>query len=288
MRRLRNILVPLAVAAIAAAAWAEAPGQPAAMPKTLRIAYAATTTSPCAAPGAQTPAPAAALAKHLAARLNLSVQLCAFADPGAAAAALADGGVDFASLTPAAWAGARGKGRPILTLRAEGRLPRTPILAVARRSTGRLTAAGIARRNVILVRHDPLARDAARAAVISHGGAMLAQKTLPVAGSFPAAIAALASGKADVALVPVDLWQNGCIDTKGLCAPYEVVWQDRPLADSAWVLRSGLADELRYRLIGIFLALHLENRAAFAGAAAGARGEFEPTEATALDAAPAQ
>jgi ABC-type phosphate/phosphonate transport system substrate-binding protein len=139
---------------------------------------------------------------------------------------------------------------------------------------------------VIVIKQDPLYYDLARAAVATRGGSAIAKAPTPLAGSFNAAIGALATGKADVALMPGEQWQAGCAADKPLCGAYEVAWQDRPVAESAWVLRAGLPDELRYRLIGIFLPLHLENAQAYAGASGGTKGVFEPTEATALDGSP--
>lgn len=272
------LLASLLAATATGRAMAAAP-----MPSVLHIGYQAPATAACAAPGASTPPAIAALARHLSGRLTMSVQLCPFADPAAAAAALAQGRVDFANLTPAAWPAAKGKGRPILTVRPDGKLPRTPILAIAKASVGKLDAAGIARRRVIVIKQDPLYYDAARAAVATRGGPAIVKTPTPLAGSFDAAIGALATGKADVALMPGEQWQAGCSADKPLCAPYRVAWQDRPVAGTAWVLRADMPDELRYRLIGIFLPMHLENAQAYAGAAGGVKGGFEPTEATALD-----
>ncbi len=275
-------ILPFTIAA-ATGAVARPAAQPTQMPSVLRVAYKAMATAACGSPGANTPANLASLARHLSNRLQLSVQLCPFADPAAAATALAQGKVDFASLTPAAWPLAKGKGRPILTVRPDGKLPRTPIFAIARKSAGKLDAAAIAQEHVVLIHQDPLAYDAARAAVATRGGTAITRTPTPVAGSFDAAIGMLSAGKADVALVPANQWTTGCLEDKALCAPYAIAWQNRPLAESAWVLRDGLPNELHYRLIGIFLAMRLENAQAYAGASDGVKGAFEPTESAALD-----
>lgn len=295
MRYLTILPLAAVVAGVVATMTALAPvpavkaaDQPAALPSVLKIGYKAAATGACAAPDGNTPAGLAELAKHLGGRLDLSVQFCAFADPAAAAAALAQGTVDLADITPVEWGAVQGKGRPILTLRPDGKLPRTPILAVAAKASGDLDAAAISAKRVVLIHQDPLAYDAARAAVLTHGGAALAKAQTPVAGTLAAALGEIGSGKADVALVPADMWKNGCADDKTLCPPYRAVWKQRPVAARAWVLRSGLPDELRYRLIGIFLGLHLENPQAYAGVSGGVKGAFEPTEATALDGVLAQ
>jgi len=275
----------LAFLALAAPAVQAVPSSPA-NPVQLRIGYKAAATNVCAAPDAKTPPGMAALAKHLAGRLQTSVQLCPFADANDAAAAIAAGKVDFANLTAAAWPAAKGKGRPILTVRPDGKLPRTLIYAIAKKSAGKLDPAAIAQRRVIAIRQDVVSYDAARAAITTRGGGALTANPTPLAGSFAAAIGALAAGKADVALVPANEWKAGCLADKTICPPYQIAWQGRPVADNAWVLRAGLPDELHYRLIGIFLALHLENAQAYAAAADGVKGAFEPAETAALDGEP--
>lgn len=256
------------------------------MPSVLRVGIIAPQDSACAAPSAATPPGLARFAQHLAGRLQLTVQLCAFRDANAAAAALARGAVDFAPITPAAFPAVQGKARPILTLRAGGGLPRTPIVAAARAPAGPMAPAQIAARRVVLIREGRLAHDAALAVLAGRGGGAIRSAQVPVAGSFGAALTALTSGRADVMLMPIDLWAAGCATGRDVCAPLRVVWKDWPLADSAWCLRLGLPNELRYRLIGIMLPLHIENAAAFAGVAGRRDGAFEPTEATALVAGP--
>ena len=58
----------------------------------------------------------------------------------------------------------------------------------------------------------------------------------------------------------------------------------RPRAEQAVVVRRDMPLDLRYRLIGIHMPLHLEAPAAFAYAAAGVKSpaEFQPAEADAL------
>ncbi|MFX8168561.1 hypothetical protein ABTL13_19235, partial [Acinetobacter baumannii] len=92
-----------------------------------------------------------------------------------------------------------------------------------------------------------LAYDAARAAVATHGGTAIANRPTPAVGSVAATFAMLSSRQADVALMPIDEWYVACAAKKPVCQPYRIAWRDRPLAKSAWVLRTGLPDELRFR-----------------------------------------
>jgi ABC-type nitrate/sulfonate/bicarbonate transport system substrate-binding protein len=254
---------------------------PDAMPTVLRVGLVTARDSACAVPGKDTPPALADYARHLAGRLQLPVQLCGFSRPVAIAEAFARGALDFAPLTPATYPAAQGKARPILTFRAPGILPRTPIVAIARTSA-RMTAAEIARHRIVLVNNSPLAHDRALVAITGRAGGSSLRAPATVAGSFAAAAGALSSGRSDVMLAPIDLWATACAASATACASLHVVWQDWPVADMAWCLRQGLGNELRFRLIGIMLPLRQENPAAFAGAAGRTDGGFEPTEATAL------
>ena len=74
---------------------------------------------------------------------------------------------------------------------------------------------------------------------------------------------------------------------KSRCGDLKVVWRAaRPQAERAYAVRRDLPDPLRYRLLGVHLAMHLEDRPAFDWAAAqlapGA-ADFEPAEAQALE-----
>ena len=63
-----------------------------------------------------------------------------------------------------------------------------------------------------------------------------------------------------------------------------MLWRGRPRAIKALVVRRDMPDDLRFRLIGIYVAMHLEAKEAFAWGASWMPGgaEFEPTEADAL------
>jgi len=68
------------------------------------------------------------------------------------------------------------------------------------------------------------------------------------------------------------------------CRDLRVLIKARPRATQALVVRRDITTNLRYRLIGIHLPLHLEAPAAFAFAAGWAKdaAEFQPAEADAL------
>lgn len=258
----------------------QAQTQPA-LPQVLRLGYLAPKDIPCAAPDKATPTGLAAYAQHIAARLELRVELCGFSTYDRAAAAFGAGKVDFAPLNGAVFGAAKGKAQPILTLRAAKALPRTTVVAIAKTDMPAMTAQDIASRRVVVAGPGALSYEGPRAAIASHGGSALLQQPTPMAGSFAKALEAIAAAKADVALLPADSWAVGCAKAKEACSAFHVVWADRPVPETALALRSGLPAELRYRLIGIFLPLAHENPQAFHAVAAG-DGTFEPTESTAL------
>ena len=110
-----------------------------------------------------------------------------------------------------------------------------------------------------------------------------------VTASETAALSALRAGKADAVALGDAAWQRQCQNPSPKvqgCADLKVVWRARPQAQRAFAVRRDLPDPLRYRVLGVHLAMHLEDRPAFDWAAAqlapGAAA-FEPAEAQALE-----
>jgi ABC-type phosphate/phosphonate transport system substrate-binding protein len=255
----------------------------AALPATLRVGIQMGRDVPCAADAKDMPVGIADYGKLLSTRLGTTVELCGFANGQGIAKAFADGKVDFAPLNAADYPAAHGSVRPILNAWAQQELPRSPIVAIARPTAGLKTAADVARGRVAVLAKGPLTYDLSRAALAAKGGSGILKAETPVVGSFGNGLTALNAGRIDTLLLPIDYWMLGCAAAKDACRPFKIVWQDRPVPASAWCLRTGLPAELRYRLIGIHVALSYDDRKAFA-AVAGPRGAgFDATEATALD-----
>lgn len=278
---MRKIL--LAVSAIVlVAATAKAPAS------SLRIAAVTPTPGPCAPLDATAAPGEKAYYDHLAKRLDVKVLKCPVADQAAAAAALAAGSLDMALLDRVSFAPVAGATRAILTIRPEGGLNRIPVVVAA-------PAAGPVKRLEDL-----------RGKTLAFGGSTPAARALPSrvladrgfgADVFKAELAAadaedalgmLRSGEADAMVLHAAAWQRLCMPddpkAKPLCKDLTVLLRARPQATQAIVVRKDIADETRYRLIGIHMPMYLENRAAFAWASSWApkAAEFEPTEALAL------
>jgi ABC-type phosphate/phosphonate transport system substrate-binding protein len=97
------------------------------------------------------------------------------------------------------------------------------------------------------------------------------------------------AGKADALALGAAAWQRQCQNPSPKvqgCADLTVVWRARPEAQRAFAVRRDMPDPLRFRLLGIHVAMNIEDRAAFDWAAAqlapGA-ADFEPAEALALE-----
>ncbi|MFZ3005212.1 MAG: PhnD/SsuA/transferrin family substrate-binding protein, partial [Phenylobacterium sp.] len=195
---------------------------------------------------------------------------------------------DMALLDRVSFAPVAGATRAILTIRPEGGLNRIPVVVAA-------PAAGPVKRLEDL-----------RGKTLAFGGSTPAARALPSrvladrgfgADVFKAELAAadaedalgkLRSGEADAMVLHAAAWQRLCMPddpkAKPLCKDLTVLLRARPQATQAIVVRKDIADETRYRLIGIHMPMYLENRAAFAWASSWApkAAEFEPTEALAL------
>ncbi|CAN5796478.1 hypothetical protein BH11PSE1_BH11PSE1_02420 [soil metagenome] len=254
----------------------------------LRIAALEPKAGPCAPLEATAPAGERAYYDHLAKRLGVKVLKCPVANRAAAAKALAAGDLDLAVLDPASFAPVAGVARAILTIRPEGGLNRIPVIVATR-------AAGPAKRLEDL-----------RGKTLAFGGSTPAAEALPIrvltdrgfapaffgkpldAANAEAALDKLHAGQADAIVLHAAAWQRLCTPDdpkiKPPCGDLKVLLKARPQAALAVVVRKDIADETRYRLIGIHMPLHLENKAAFAWASSWAPGaaEFEPTEALAL------
>ncbi|WP_310541643.1 PhnD/SsuA/transferrin family substrate-binding protein [Phenylobacterium sp.] len=281
---MRKILLAVSAIVLIAAA-AQTPDA------SLRIAAVSAKPGPCASLDATAAPGEKAYFDHLAKRLDVKVLKCPVADPAAAAAALAAGSLDMAVLDPASFAPVAGATRAILTIRPEGGLNRIPVVVAA-------PAAGPAKRLEDL-----------RGKTLAFGGSTPAARALPskvladrglgadvfkaelVAADAADALGKLRSGEADAIVLHAAAWQRLCMPddpkAKPLCSDLKVLLKARPQAAQAIVVRKDIANEARYRLIGIHMPMHLENRTAFSWASSWApkAAEFEPAEALALVAA---
>jgi ABC-type phosphate/phosphonate transport system substrate-binding protein len=275
---MRRILAGLAATLFLGAA---APASP-----TLRIAVAPAAPGPCAPP-AGAAAGEKAYYDHLAHRLDREVLRCPFADTAAAAAALAQGKVDMARLDPAAYAPVSAQVRAILTVRGKRESNRIPVYVAVRDADPAHDVAALKGRGV--------AFGGRSAAGLTTPQAVLADRGLQPTDYRPQvepdgdeALVDLRAGRVEAAAVNGAAWQRVCRMSSPKeptpCRDLRVLVRARPKAAWALAVRRDMPSELRYRLIGIHVALHLENPAAFAFAAAGAPdpAEFQPAEAEAL------
>jgi len=276
-------LLPVAIAsALALVGVAEAHAKP------LRLAAISTTAGPCRPLDGAAPAGEKAYYNHLAKRLGVEVLKCPVADAAAAATGLATGTLDMAVLGPAAYERVRSTARSILTLRAADSVNRIPVVLAVRANDHRRSLAELSGTSVAYGGASPAALATPRQ-VFSERGAGAGFFGREVVESEPEnAVAQLRARQVDAMALHAADWQRLCraISPKKPtpCADLAVVLKARPRAAQAIVVRRDMLPEMRYRLIGIHMPLHLEAPAAFAWAASWMphAAEFVPTEAEAL------
>ncbi|MGZ3273746.1 MAG: PhnD/SsuA/transferrin family substrate-binding protein [Caulobacteraceae bacterium] len=260
----------------------------AAPPPAFRIGVLQAASGPCAPPPSSAPQGQRDYFKLLAKRLDRDVLACPISTYAEGAAALAAGRLDMTVLDAASYAAAKSTVRAAMTARAEGAPVRVRVvLAVKAGQDG--GPESLKGHTVAFGGSSAVALEMPRQVLAEQGyGATLAGHE-QVSTNETAALTALRAGKADAVVLGDAAWQRQCQNPSPKvqgCADLKVVWRARPQAQRAFAVRRDLPDPLRYRLLGVHLAMHMEDRPAFDWAAAqlapGA-ADFEPAEAQALE-----
>lgn len=255
--------------------------------ETFRLASIAPAVQPCHVLAADAPAGLRALHKLLAQRLGVDVLDCPVAGTEGAGQALASGQVDMAVLDPKAYAAAGDKVRAILTLRPKGGLSRTPVVVAARVASTSKSLADVRGQRVAFGGAAPFDHDLPLRVLADQGAGPGYFSAERIAGSADAAVGLLRKDEADVVALNADAWQRACRGNSPKdqpCADLRILWKGRPRAAQALAVRADLPAQLRYRIIGVYVAMHLEAPDAFQAASAFAPGseDFEAAEAAAL------
>jgi ABC-type phosphate/phosphonate transport system substrate-binding protein len=274
-----RVWLPLAAALSLAAPSAEA--------ASLRIAEVVGSGGACHPLDASAPAGEKAYFRHLGERLGREILTCPVVDRTAAAQALAAGRLDAALLDPAAYAPVQATTRAILTVRPAGHLNRIPLVVATKASGPATNLASLRGRSLVFGGSAEAALGTPRQALADQGAGPAFFSREVVAADADSAAAKLRSGAVDALVLNAAAWQRLCQGERSndnTCRDLKVVWQGRQRATIALVVRRDMPDELRFRLIGIHLAMHIEAKDAFAWASSGVPGaaDFEPTEAEAL------
>ncbi len=261
------------------------PGLVAAAP--FRLASQANVTSPCRPLTPDAPAGQRALDKLLAQRLGVDVLDCPVAGARGAADALVAGQVDMGLLDPASYGSVSDKVRAILTLRPKNGLIRSQIVTAVRASGSFKSLGDVRGHRLLFVSAAPYDRDQPRKALADQGAGPSFFSSETVASSADDALARLRKQDGDVVVMNADAWQRSCRGAKPQdqpCGDLRMIWNGRPRADRAFAVRQDMPAQLRYRIIGIFVAMHLEAPDAFkaASAFAPASENFDASEAGAL------
>jgi hypothetical protein len=254
---------------------------------TFRIAAITGKSAPCHSLTSSAPAGQIAYYKHLAGRLGQDVQECPVANEAAAGRALESGALDMAVLGPAGFEPVKAKTRSILTVRPVGDLNRIPVLVATRKTSSRTSLAGLKGGTVVFAGKAVFAYSLPRKALADRGAGPGFFAREDVAADPETAAAKLRSGAVDALVINAAAWQRLCRGDRpqdATCGDLKVIWRGRPRAAKAIVVRRDIEDELRFRLIGLHVAMHLEAKDAFAWGSSWIpkAAEFEPTEADAL------
>jgi len=273
----KRVLLPLAAIGLLGAA-----------PAPFRIGVLGAAAGPCAPPPSAAPAGERAYFDLLAKRLERPVLACPVASFADGAAGLAAGRLDMAAVDAASYPAVRSSVRAAMTVHADGAPVRVPVvLAVRAGQDG--GPASLKGRTIGFGGSSPVALALPRQVLLEQGyGGGGAPRELVTANE-TAALAALRAGKADAVALQAAAWQRQCQSPSPKvqpCADLKPVWRARPQAQRAFALRRDLPDPLRFRLLGVHVAMNIEDRAAFDWAAAqlspGA-ADFQPAEAQALE-----
>lgn len=256
----------------------------------LRIGVIGPAAGPCGPLPSSAPAGERAYFDLLAKRLERAVQACPVASYAEGAAALAANKLDMTVLDAASYPAVQAQVRAMMTVHIDGAPGRVPVvLAVKAGQDG--AAATLKGRMVAFGGSSPVALTLPRQVLQEQGYTVHEQ----VAANEAVALASLRAGKADAIALQGAAWQRQCQSPSPKvhpCDDLKAVWAARPQAQRAYAVRRDLPDPLRYRILGVHMAMNLENRPAFDWAAAqlaeagkgGAASDFQPAEALALEA----
>lgn len=230
---------------------------------------------------------AEAFVNHLKKRLDNQVTLCGFTNTAAAVQALAAGKVDLATSDQASYLRFRDKLRATLTTRLSKSAGRVMAMALVTKASGRTAPNLLRGARPIFVANGEVAHDAPLAGLRAAGLDPASLGREIVTGNLTRAASDLRSGKGDVLVVDASQYQRLCLGDKPNqkpCADLNEIWRGRPAVEQALVVRRDMPSDLRYQLISIYIAMHLEAPAAFEFLTLTSPGVacFEPTEADAL------
>lgn len=252
-----------------------------------RLATNATANAPCHPLASDAPVNKWALFKLLAQRLGVDVLDCPVVGFQGAAEALAADQVDMGVLDPTSYASVSEKVRAILTLRPKNGLIRTQVVTAVRASSASKTLGDIRGQRLVFVGAAPYDHDLPRRTLGDQGAGPSYFSTEVVAASAEDALSRLRRQAVDVVVMNADAWQRSCRGAKPQdqpCGDLRIVWKGRPRAASALAVRLDMPARLRFQIIGIYVAMHLEAPDAFSAASGFAPGSenFDGAEATAL------
>jgi ABC-type phosphate/phosphonate transport system substrate-binding protein len=193
----------------------------------------------------------------------------------------------MAELDPGSYALVADKVRAILTVTPKGAPGRVPVVVAVTATSGITSFADLKGRRSAFAGSATYDFNGPRAALADQGAGRSYFSSETKAEGASAAAQLVRSGGADALVLNGDAWERTCrgeTPNARPCSDLKILWRGRPRAKMALAVRRDMPAQIRYRLVGIYVAMHLESPEAFAAASAlmpGA-GSFDPTEAEAL------
>lgn len=207
---------------------------------------------------------------------------------------LEDGTLDFALLHVADPAeGAEVKARPILSIRQKGTAPRTELVVLAPAKAEGVaytpalgqsaTLIGWSRadlvRDAAIAGHTFTDSEAARARADAIISALPDWKPGTPSQPVVAALTQLGMETAPrLVILPIGPYNETCQTYPDACKQVSVVWRGFPPISEAYAVSANVAQDVRYRLIGIHVQLHDEHPEMLAAVAGTDAAGLEPTE----------
>lgn len=279
---MRGLLI--AVGLVLAGSFEAALAQTAQPDARFRIGVVGAAPVPCSAEKGI--AGADALAGHLSARLQRPTETCTYGSTLDAGKALSAGEVDFVKLDASGMAAGGTAVRALIAPRAPGSIGRILSVAIVRADSPAQRLTDMHGLRVAYAGFNPAHYAGPKAALKTNGWPADAVASEQVEVTPEAALKSLKSGGSDLLVMHASAWQRVCRGEKPAdkpCAGLREVFRGRERLAEAYAVRTSLDQETRLRLVGVLVALHLENRAAFDWLAPGA-AELTPTEADAVGA----
>lgn len=256
----------------------------------LPLAQQTTDAAGCFSENELTDPGAKAYASHLETRFSNPIVLCLTDDAEGSAKLAQNGDVKLAWIDQAQAAGLTDQWRAFMTLRAKDGLGRPPYVLFTGAEETDIREVRLS--EIAFVGQEPERSFVGMAidTLEDHGFQASSDAVGQRYADVQSLLTAVRSEGALAGLLDSNAWGRECgvLDPSfNPCDDLSVVYQERPRAKGAMIIQANEPSELRYRMVSIHIALHMEAPEAFAWINQDRGSEFQPAEPDALSPRPA-